>query len=84
MVRHRGGDIAAARSATMHAAREPSSPALFLMQFERIAWSVTILIGLVAALLFFHNGFRGYGLLAVLLSLAASVNLAPTKTAAGD
>ena len=50
------------------------------MQFERIAWSVTIVIGLIAAALFFQSGFRGYGLLSVLLSLAASVNLAPNKT----
>lgn len=50
-----------------------------LMDLERIAWSVTIVIGLVAAALFFHNGFRGYGTLSVLLALAASVNLAPTK-----
>ncbi len=81
MVRHEGRDIAAARSATM----EPSGDVAprSLMQFERIAWSVTIIIGLIAALLFFHNGFRGYGLLSVLLSLAASVNLAPGKHA-GD
>ena len=50
-----------------------------LMNVERIAWSVTILIGLVAAVLFFHNGFQGYGTLSVLLALAASVNLAPSK-----
>lgn len=49
------------------------------MDIERIAWSVTILIGLVAAVLFFHNGFQGYGTLSVLLALAASVNLAPSK-----
>jgi disulfide bond formation protein DsbB len=49
------------------------------MNIERIAWLVTIVIGLVAAALFFHNGFQGYGTLAVLLSLAASVNLAPSK-----
>jgi hypothetical protein len=49
------------------------------MQLERIAWSVTIVIGLVAAALFFHNGFRGYGMLSLLLALAASVNLAPNK-----
>ncbi|MDO9357144.1 MAG: hypothetical protein Q7T55_25825 [Solirubrobacteraceae bacterium] len=50
------------------------------MQLERIAWSLTIVIGLICAALFFHNGFRGYGLLSVLLSLAASVNLAPSKS----
>lgn len=49
------------------------------MDLERIAWSVTIVIGLVAAALFFHNGFQGYGTLSVLLALAASVNLAPSK-----
>lgn len=49
------------------------------MDLERIAWSVTIVIGLVAAALFFQSGFRGYGTLSVLLALAASVNLAPSK-----
>ena len=77
MVRHEGRDIAAARSATMHGSVPVTGP--LSMHFERIAWSVTIVIGLIAAVLFFHNGFRGYGLLSVLLSLAASVNLAPGK-----
>lgn len=49
------------------------------MQLERLAWSATILIGVIAAALFLHSGFRGYGLLSVLLALAASVNLAPGK-----
>lgn len=49
------------------------------MSFERIAWSLTIVVGLVAAALFFNSGFRGYGLLSLLLALAASVNLAPSK-----
>lgn len=49
------------------------------MQLERLAWSLTILVGLIAAALFFHSGFRGYGLLSVLLALAASVNIAPNK-----
>lgn len=50
------------------------------MDLERIAWTAVIVIGLVAAALFFSNGFQGYGTLAVLLALAASVNLAPTKS----
>lgn len=55
------------------------SAAACLMTFERIAWSVTILFGLIAAALFFHEGFRGYGLLCVLLSVAASVNVVPVN-----
>ena len=53
------------------------------MSFERIAWSVTIVIGLIAAALFFHSGFRGYGLLSVLLSVAASVNVVPNRSEPG-
>lgn len=47
------------------------------MSLERIAWSLTVLIGLIGALLFLLAGFRGYALLAALLALAASVNIAP-------
>lgn len=47
------------------------------MDIERIAWIAVIVIGLVAAALFFNSGFQGYGTLSVLLALAASVNLAP-------
>ena len=54
------------------------------MDIERIAWTAVIVIGLVAAALFFQSGFRGYGLLSVLLALAASVNLAPSRTGGGD
>lgn len=58
-------------------------PAPSPMDFERIAWTAVIVIGLVAAALFFNSGFQGYGTLSVLLALAASVNLAPSKSS-GD
>lgn len=47
------------------------------MTIERIAWSATIAVFLIAAAIFVHNGFNGYGLLSALLALAASVNLWP-------
>jgi hypothetical protein len=47
------------------------------MSLERLAWTLVIVIGLVTAALFVHNGFNGYGLLAALLALAASVNVFP-------
>lgn len=46
-----------------------------LMTLERIAWSLVIVAGLVAAALFVSSGRNGYGLLSALLALAASVNL---------
>lgn len=57
----------------------PHRSARAVMDFERIAWTAVIVIGLVAAALFFNSGFQGYGTLSVLLALAASVNLAPSK-----
>lgn len=51
------------------------APRCLLMTLERIAWSVTIAVFLVAAALFFSDGFNGYALLCALLALAASVNL---------
>lgn len=47
------------------------------MTLERLAWLLTVGIGLVGALLFFLSGFQGYGTLAALLAIAASVNLGP-------
>ena len=47
------------------------------MTLERLAWTLVIVVGLIAAAIFVHNGFNGYGLLSALLALAASVNLAP-------
>lgn len=55
-------------------------PASRTMDLERIAWTAVIVIGIVAAALFFNSGFQGYGTLSVLLALAASVNLAPSKS----
>lgn len=45
------------------------------MTLERLAWLAVIVTFLIAAALFVHNGFNGYGLLSGLLALAASVNL---------
>ena len=45
------------------------------MSLERLAWSAVIAVFLIAAAVFVHNGFNGYGLLSSLLALAASVNL---------
>ncbi len=45
------------------------------LSLERLAWAVVIAVFLIAAAVFVHNGFNGYGLLSTLLALAASVNL---------
>lgn len=73
MLRQRPADVAAVSSATMHLRPSLSLPRL--MSLERLAWSAVIAVFLIAAAVFVHNGFNGYGLLSALLALAASVNL---------
>ncbi len=45
------------------------------MSLERLAWTIVIVVFLIATAVFVNNGFIGYGLLSALLALAASVNL---------
>lgn len=53
--------------------RPPPSP--MSMSLERLAWTLVIVVFLIATAVFVNNGFNGYGLLSALLAMAASVNL---------
>lgn len=45
------------------------------MSLERIAWSVTIGICLIAGVTLLIGGYQGYGALSFVVGLAAAVNL---------
>ena len=45
------------------------------MELERIAWLAAVVISLVVAVTLFMEGYEGYGALAIVIALSASVNL---------
>ena len=67
-----------------HAVVGPVSCRHVAMTLERIAWSVTIAVFVVATALFLNDGFNGYATLSGLLALAASVNLTPPPGASEE
>ena len=45
------------------------------MTFERVAWSLTVLVSLITALLLLLSGYNGYAGLGLAVAIAAAVNL---------
>jgi hypothetical protein len=45
------------------------------MSFERAAWSLTVLVALITALLLLLSGYNGYAGLGLAVAIAAAVNL---------
>ena len=45
------------------------------MTFERVAWSATVLVALITALLLLLSGYNGYAGLGLAVAIAAAINL---------
>jgi hypothetical protein len=45
------------------------------MTFERVAWSVTVLVALITALLLLLSGYNGYAGLGLAVAISAAINL---------
>ena len=45
------------------------------MSFERVAWSLTVFVALITALLLLLSGYNGYAGLGLAVAIAAAVNL---------
>jgi len=45
------------------------------MTFERVAWSATVLVALITALLLLLSGYNGYTGLGLAVAIAAAINL---------
>jgi hypothetical protein len=45
------------------------------VSFERVAWSLTVLVALITALLLLLSGYNGYAGLGLAVAIAAGVNL---------
>jgi hypothetical protein len=45
------------------------------VDFNRIAWLVTVAAALITALLLFLSGYNGYGAVAIAVGLSAAINL---------
>lgn len=45
------------------------------MTFERVAWSLTVLVALITALLLLLSGYNGYAGLGLAVAIAAAINL---------
>ena len=45
------------------------------MTFERVAWSLTVLVALITALLLLLSGYDGYAGLGVAVAASAAINL---------
>ncbi len=45
------------------------------MTFERVAWSVTVLVALITALLLLLSGYNGYAGLGLAVGISAAINL---------
>ena len=45
------------------------------MSFERVSWSLTVLVALITALLLLLSGYNGYAGLGLAVAIAAAVNL---------
>lgn len=48
------------------------------MSLDRIAWTVTVAVCLLGAVLLFIAGYQGYGALAIAVGAAAGTNLVRT------
>ncbi len=51
------------------------------MAVNRIAWSLTTAMFLIAALVLFLSGYKGYGGVFVAVAAAAAINLIPVQRA---
>lgn len=45
------------------------------MTFERVAWSLTVLVALITALLLLLSGYNGYAGLGLAVAISAAINL---------
>jgi hypothetical protein len=45
------------------------------MTFERVAWSITVLVALITALLLLLSGYNGYAGLGLAVAISAAINL---------
>ena len=45
------------------------------VSFERVAWSLTVLVALITALLLLLSGYNGYAGLGLAVAIAAAINL---------
>jgi hypothetical protein len=45
------------------------------MTFERVAWSLTVLVALITGLLLLLSGYNGYAGLGLAVAIAAAINL---------
>lgn len=46
-----------------------------MVTFERVAWSLTVLVALITALLLLLSGYNGYAGLGLAVAIAAAINL---------
>lgn len=51
------------------------------MAVNRIAWSLTTAMFLIAAIILFLSGYKGYGGVFVAVAASAAINLVPIKRA---
>ena len=51
------------------------------MAVNRIAWSLTTAMFLIAALVLFLSGYKGYGGVFIAVAVSAAINLVPVKRA---